>query len=167
MGAILVKRLGGEGWEVVPEASFSIYGERGVIDILAWHPARRALLIIELKTEIVDANELLGTMDRRLRLARTIAAERGWPEPATVSAWVVVADSAMNRQRVQALDPLLRTAFPERGPAARQWLRNPDRRQLALYFLSNSDKGAAMQHLAPRKRVRRARPRTGTAVGSA
>ena len=77
-------------WEMAHEVSFSIWGERGVIDLLLWHPGRRALLIIELKTEIVDTGELLGTMDRRRRLARKIAEERGW-DPLTVSAWIVVA----------------------------------------------------------------------------
>ena len=28
-------------WIVEPEVSFSIYGERGIIDVLAWHPTRR------------------------------------------------------------------------------------------------------------------------------
>ena len=37
------------GWEIAPEVTFNVYGERGVIDILAWHAAGRALLIIELK----------------------------------------------------------------------------------------------------------------------
>ncbi|MBA3779763.1 MAG: hypothetical protein H0X16_10790 [Chloroflexi bacterium] len=41
------------GWVFAPEVSFAIYGERGIIDILAWHPGRRALLVIELKTDIV------------------------------------------------------------------------------------------------------------------
>lgn len=36
----------------MPEVSFSIYGQRGVIDILAWHAATRSLLVIELKTEM-------------------------------------------------------------------------------------------------------------------
>ena len=27
-------------WVLAPEVSYSIYGERGVIDILAWHPGR-------------------------------------------------------------------------------------------------------------------------------
>jgi transcriptional regulator with XRE-family HTH domain len=52
----LVARWFGEvlpDWVLAPEVSYSIYGERGVIDILAWHPGRRALLIIELKTDIV------------------------------------------------------------------------------------------------------------------
>ncbi|HEX4898608.1 MAG TPA: helix-turn-helix transcriptional regulator, partial [Candidatus Limnocylindrales bacterium] len=138
MGAVLARRLAQNGWEVVPEASFSIYGERGVIDLLAWHPGRGALLIVELKTELVDANEMLGSMDRRLRLARRIAAERGWLEPATVSGWVVIAESSMNRRRVGAVQQLLRAAFSEDGRAAKRWLRSPDRRQLALHFLADS-----------------------------
>jgi hypothetical protein len=31
--------LGLPGWMIEPEVSFSIYGERGIIDILAWHPS--------------------------------------------------------------------------------------------------------------------------------
>ena len=86
---------------LAPEVSFSIYGERGVIDILAWHPGRRALLIIELKTDIVDVNDLAGSADRRRRLAPKIVAERGW-DPVTVSVWVIVAPGRTNRRRVAA-----------------------------------------------------------------
>lgn len=43
-------------WIVHPEVTFSIYGERGAIDIVAWHPGRRALLIIEAKSEIGDTS---------------------------------------------------------------------------------------------------------------
>jgi hypothetical protein len=79
------------GWVLAPEVSFAIYGERGVIDILAWHPGRRALLVIELKTDLADMNEVAGTFDRKRRLARQIALERGW-DPLTVSAWLIVVD---------------------------------------------------------------------------
>ena len=48
------------GWTTAPEVSFSIYGERGAIDVLAWHAARRALLVVELKSEIVDVQGMLG-----------------------------------------------------------------------------------------------------------
>ena len=58
--------------------SFSIGRERGVIDSLAVHAASRASLVIELKTEIVDVNELIATFDRKARLAQRIATERGW-----------------------------------------------------------------------------------------
>jgi len=58
-----VARMFGEAWSawiLAPEVSFSIYGERGVIDILVWHPGRRSILVVELKTDIVDVNELSG-----------------------------------------------------------------------------------------------------------
>ena len=71
------------GWSAVPEVTFSIYGERGAIDVLAWHEPTRTLLVIELKTEIVDVQELIGTLDRKRRLAPKIALERGW-RPVTV-----------------------------------------------------------------------------------
>ena len=66
------------GWILAPEVSFAIYGERGVIDILAWHPGRRALLVIELKTDRADMNELLSTFGRKRRLAAKVAAGQGW-----------------------------------------------------------------------------------------
>ena len=39
---------------IAPEVSFAIRGERGVIDILAWHAKPGHSLVIELKTDIVD-----------------------------------------------------------------------------------------------------------------
>jgi transcriptional regulator with XRE-family HTH domain len=111
-------------WELAPEVSFSIFGERGVIDIVAWHPARRALLIIELKTDIADVNELVGTFDRKRRLARKIVEERGWV-PKTVSGWVIVASGRTNRARIAAHGAMLRAAFPVDGRRVRSWLADP------------------------------------------
>jgi transcriptional regulator with XRE-family HTH domain len=111
-------------WEIAPEVSFGIFGERGVIDIVAWHPGRRALLIIELKTDIADVNELVGTFDRKRRLARKIVEERGWV-PTTVSGWVIVASGRTNRARIAAHGAMLRSAFPFDGRSIRAWLRDP------------------------------------------
>jgi hypothetical protein len=122
------------GWRFEPEVSFSIYGERGVIDVLAWHPIRRSLLVIELKTEIVDISDLLGSMDRRRRLARQIARQRGW-EPLQVSTWVVVADSRTNRRRVAAHRGVLRAKLPAGGREIGRWLLDPEGRIDALGFL--------------------------------
>lgn len=66
------------GWTVVPEVSFAIYAERGVIDLLAWHAPTETLLVIEVKTEIVDLQDVLGVLDRKTRLASRFARERGW-----------------------------------------------------------------------------------------
>ena len=120
-------------WVAEPEVSFSIYGERGVIDILAYHPGRRALLLIELKTEVVDVQELVSTMDRRRRLARSIAAERGWPVD-TVSVWVAIAEGSTNRARVAAHRTFLASAFPAGGRAMRSWLRDPSGEIRCLSF---------------------------------
>lgn len=126
--------LGLPGWMIEPEVSFSIYGERGIIDILAWHPISRILLVIELKTEIVDVNEMLGTLDRKRRLAATIAAEHDW-EPVAIATWVVVADSRTNRRVVADHATVLRAKLPSDGRGVAQWLRRPRGRIDALSFL--------------------------------
>ena len=141
-------------WILAPEVSFSIFGERGVIDIVAWHPGRRALLIIELKTDVSDVNELVGTFDRKRRLARQIAKERGW-EAATVSSWVIVAGGRTNRGRLAAHKAVLRAAFPVGGPTIRAWLRDPRGSVSAMSTWPNMRTGTGMAGLSPVRRVTR------------
>jgi hypothetical protein len=112
------------GWVVVPEVSFSVFGERGVIDILAWHAASRSLLVIELKTAIVDVQALVADMDRKRRLASGIARDHGW-DAAIVSCWVIVAGERTNQRRIAAHRTMLRAAFPSDGRAMQGWLRRP------------------------------------------
>ena len=156
-------------WVLAPEVSFAIYGERGVIDILAWHPGRRALLVVELKTDLADINELVGTFDRKRRLAREVAAARGW-DPVTVSAWLIVSGSRTNRRRVGAHAAMLRAAFSDDGRAMRGWLRDPVRAVGALSFWTDSRAGTHRPTSRPVRRVRigsgptaeRGRPRLTT-----
>jgi transcriptional regulator with XRE-family HTH domain len=114
-------------WLFEPEVSFAIWGERGVVDILAWHAKRRVLLVIELKTAIVDVNELVGTFGRKVRLAIEIARRHGWdvPNDATVAGWVVVEDSRTNRRHMAAHSAMLRAAYPQDGRSIRGWLARP------------------------------------------
>lgn len=123
------------GWAWHPEVSFSIYGERGVLDILAFHAATGSLLVVEMKTEIADVQALLATRDRRVRLARRIASERGW-SARTVSSWVVVADTRTNRRRAAAHSTVLRAVMPADGAAVARWLRQPEGTLHALSFLT-------------------------------
>jgi len=141
------------GWEFGPEVSFAVYGERGWIDIMAWHPVRRALLVVELKTDVVDVQETVGTLDRKRRLARRIAAERGW-HALSVSVWLVIAESRANRARVTAHATMLRAAFPADGRTVKGWLRDPGRPIAAMSFWRNSNGGDAMASLTAPKRVR-------------
>src|SRR5574337_1079118 len=144
------------GWELTPEVSFAIYGERGVIDILAWHAASRTLLVIELKTEIVDVQGMLGTFDRKVRLAPRMAAERGW-RPRTVAGWLIVAHSTTNRRRIAAHRTMLRAALPLDGRLMRGWLRLPAGPVRALSMWSVARPGSTGSTLAPTKRVGRPR----------
>jgi transcriptional regulator with XRE-family HTH domain len=136
-------------WELAPEVSFSIHGERGVVDIVAWHPGRRALLMIELKTDIADVNELVGTFDRKRRLAKEIVRERGWV-PATVSGWVIVSAGRTNRARIAAHGAMLRAAFPLDGRSILTWLAEPNRAIAALSMWSSAKRGPS----ASSRRVR-------------
>lgn len=149
-------------WVVAPEVTFAIYGERGSIDILAWHAATRSLLVIELKTELVDVQDTLAVLDRKVRLAAKVAEDRGW-RAATVSAWLVVAAGPTNRRRVAAHAAMLRAALPADGRTIGRWLQAPSGRVMALSFLSDDRPTgtphgySAVSRVATRRRVRVAR----------
>lgn len=121
------------GWIVEAEATFSIYGERGAIDQLAWHESTAHLLVVELKTALVDINEMLGTLDRKRRLARSIATERGW-RPALVSVWLIVEDTHTNRRRAAEHRVVLSTRLSVDGRRLRSFLLNPSQAASGLAF---------------------------------
>jgi transcriptional regulator with XRE-family HTH domain len=152
-------------WITAPEVSFAFYAERGIIDILAWHPGRRALLVIELKTDIADVNELLGTADRKRRRAVEIAIQRGWisarDAPPSVSLWVIVAPSRTNRRRIAEHAAMLRAALPSDGRAIRGWLRDPRRPIAGLSIWPTNHGGTTRTVAGPIRRVRPRLPSSG------
>jgi transcriptional regulator with XRE-family HTH domain len=150
------------GWVWLAEVTFAHFGERGVIDILAWHAESRSLLIIELKTELVDPQGLVATMHRRVRLGHVIAREQGW-RPATISAWVVVSDTSTERRRLARHVSLLRGAFPADGRLVRRWLRAPRGRISALTFWSYVAPGSLRKG---RRRVRLVPPALRATAGA-
>jgi len=154
------------GWEMAPEISFSVYGERGVIDVLAWHPATSLLLVIELKTELVDISEALSTFDRKIRLAPRIAAERGW-RPAAVAGWLLVAGSRTNQRRLAEHRHVLRAALPDDGRRVAAWLRAPSAPIRALSFLPISHQQSLRTPIRPTKRVRHRRSCSSRCVEAA
>lgn len=123
-----------EGWQAVPEVSFNEFGERGVIDIIAWNAATRIALVVELKTAIVDVNDLMSTMDRRRRLASKIASDLGW-NAEVVATWVVVAPGRSNDRALAEHATVLRAKFPGDGRSMRRWLARPSGEIAALSFL--------------------------------
>jgi transcriptional regulator with XRE-family HTH domain len=148
------------GWEVRPEVSFNHFGERGVVDLVAWHGRSHTVLLVELKTELVDINGLLTVTDRRRRLVKTIVEQFGW-RPEHVGQWIVVAESRTNRRRLAEHRTVLRTAFPGDGRSVPGWLTRPGRAVAALWFLPYSSAGSSRQSAAPQLRVRRRPPSVG------
>lgn len=147
--SMLAERVAGllasqAGWVVLPEVSFAVYGERGVIDQLGWHEAKAHLLVVELKTEFVDINEALGTLDRKVRLARTIAAERGW-RPSLVSAWLLTSDTRTNRWHAAEHAALLGSRFKLDGRQFKAFLRDPIMATTGLAFMTNANRGNTVQ----------------------
>jgi transcriptional regulator with XRE-family HTH domain len=151
---------GRSDWLAESEVSFAIYAERGVIDILAWHSKRQMLLVIELKTDIADVNELVGTLDRKRRLAGQIARKHGWAigDRTKVSAWLIVAESRTNRRRVQAHKAMLRAVLPLDGRSMAGWLADPSRPIGAISFWPILNHGGLSAGPAPVRRVRAAAP---------
>lgn len=158
----LVGRLGAWGWLVRAEASFNRYGERGRIDVLAFHPVAAALLVVELKTLIVNGQELIGGMDVKTRVAPHVAGDIGWHARSVVPALIVM-DGTTNRRRVRQIEPLLRH-LSLRGHAALGWLRQPIGTPTGLLLLTKlPDSAGSDVRRAGRGRVRllAANPRSG------
>ena len=121
---LVVLKLKSLGWDVAVEASFSRFGERGSIDVLAFHPARRALLVTEVKSVTPDMQAMLGGLDRKGRLGPAIARDRGW-DPVVTSRVLVVGDTRTNRRRIEAHAASVRAALPGRTRDVLRWLRDP------------------------------------------
>lgn len=95
------------GHQVEAEASFSEWGERGRIDLLAHAPRTRTVVIVEVKTLLLDLQELLGGLNVRERLISTIAQRRGWGVDRRITV-LAVAGTASNRKVVHAHAALFR-----------------------------------------------------------
>ncbi len=131
----VAERLRRDGWDVLPEVTYAIYGERGSVDILAWHAASRTMLIVEVKTEITSVEELLRRHDAKVRLGPAIGRERFGALPASVGRLLVVADTSANRRRVARLDGVLSPVYALRGAALSAWLRRPGGSMGGLLFV--------------------------------
>jgi transcriptional regulator with XRE-family HTH domain len=148
-------RLVAAGWGVTPEKTFSVYGERGSIDILAWRADRRALLLFELKSELTDLQDLLAAFDRKRRLASTIAREMGI-SPLLVGAIIAFPEEPGARHAVARFRGLFDQAYPARALTIRSWLRQPDRDLRGIWFVPISNDGAGKRSRGGSRRVRRA-----------
>ena len=120
----VVAWLRAAGWDVAVEVSFARGGERGSIDVLAWHPVRRVLVVIEVKSVTPDMQAMLYGLDRKARLGPEIARGRGWDARATARV-LVIWDTRTNRRRLEKHASSVRAALPAGTREVLAWLRDP------------------------------------------
>lgn len=146
----VVAILRSRGWEVVPEATFSIYGERGSIDVLAFHPGHGALLVIEVKSVVPDLQATLSGIDRKVRLAPTIARGRGW-EVRSVSRLLVLPEDRTARRRLARYEVTIDQVMPLRTRAVRRWLSAPTGAMGGVLFLASSQSTTGRHRVGRRR----------------
>ena len=147
------------GWRVQSEVTFSVFGERGSIDLLAMRETTRDVVVVEVKTELTSLEETLRHLDVKVRLSPRLCGDRfGW-RPASVGRLLVLPEAGRNRRAIVRHEAILRPAFPQRGRAVREWLSRPSGPLNGLWLLSLSRRGALGQHPGGVDRV--GRPRAG------
>ncbi|MHB8958872.1 MAG: helix-turn-helix domain-containing protein [Candidatus Limnocylindrales bacterium] len=141
--------LRAKGWEVVPEATFSVFGERGSVDLLAFNPVTGALLIVEVKSAIPDVQATLAGIDRKARLGGVLARERGW-SVTSVSRWLVVPGDMTTRRRIAAHEITFRAALPGRTSEMKRWACAPRGCVAGIVFVSPTGEGGTRHRVGRR-----------------
>lgn len=147
-----VQLLTRKGWQVAPEVSFSVYGERGAIDVLAFHPATAVLLVVEVKSTIPDVQATIAVLDRKVRLAAGIGRQRGWAARGVGRLLVVRAGRTAYR-RVSRHRATFAAALPQRGHSVRAWIDKPSLPPISGLLFLPAGRGTNV-----RRRVRRILP---------
>jgi hypothetical protein len=162
----VVARLTADGWEAMVEFSFNEYGDRGSVDVLAWHPGRRALLIVEVKSRLANLQDTCRALDTKARVVPVLAGRaRGW-HAAVVGVLLVVQESTRERAAVGRRAAIFDSSFPARMLEIREWLCRPDRALRGLWFLRNATTSCVAHRRGSRKRIRRPMPAASPAAGT-
>lgn len=115
------RRFRAAGWETRREQEIVLARAHGWIDLLAFDPRTRTLVIVEIKTRIDD----LGAIERQLgwyeRDAPLIAQRHGW-RPRRIETWLLVLASDEVEATIREQRDVLRLGFPARASAMREVL---------------------------------------------
>ena len=111
----VVRRLERAGWATATEVEIGGDRSRGWIDVLAYQRATKTLLVIEIKTEIVD----LGAIERALgwyeREAWSAARRLGW-RPGNVVGCLILLATEANDERLRDNREWFSRGFAIRAP---------------------------------------------------
>lgn len=147
-------------WEIVPEYTFNHFGDRGSVDLLAWHEPSRTLLVVEVKSRINDLQTLFARIATKARVVPgLVARERQW-HARHVARLIVVDDTTANRTTVARHRALFDAAYPARTVAIRSWLRAPASALAGVWFVRLSRTAGLKRPLRVRRPAATAGSRT-------
>jgi len=145
-------------WVSHLEVSYSSFGDRGSIDVIAYHPQRRALCVIEVKSELGAIEGTLRPLDVKARLAAEIGRERfGW-RPVTIGRILILPEQRTARRQVERHGAVLGAALPMRSRALRTWLRDPVGGIAGIWFLTERQGSGERRNPSAVQRVRKSPP---------
>jgi transcriptional regulator with XRE-family HTH domain len=113
------RRLEADGWLVRREVRVGDGRHIGWIDLVAFHPLARVLLVIEIKTELRDLGAIERSLNGYLRDVRAVASSFGW-RPRAMSPVLLVLTTATNDEAIRANRAVLDAAFPGRAADLRR-----------------------------------------------
>jgi len=132
---LVAEALLARGWEVELEYSFNHYGDRGSVDVVAWQQDRAAILLVEVKTRLVDIQDLLSSMHKKRRVVpETWRAQHGM-RPRHVGSVLVLPDATVHRSAVARQSAIFDLDLPERTSAVGNWLARPESDLHAIWFV--------------------------------
>jgi transcriptional regulator with XRE-family HTH domain len=118
------RRLEAMGWIVAQEVEIVAGSARGWIDVLAYRPGTRDLLLIEVKTEIRDLGAIRRSLAWYEREAFDAGRSLGWRPTRLVSALLLL-ETPANDVAIKANRELLRQWLPTRATTLASWLADP------------------------------------------
>lgn len=122
--AHVARRLGAAGWEPRLELEIGSGRWRGWIDLLAYRPLDRALLLGEIKSELDDFGRIERTLGWYEREAPAVAERLGW-HPATLRTALIVLVTDENDERLTRNAALLGQSFAGTAADLARWVAEP------------------------------------------
>jgi transcriptional regulator with XRE-family HTH domain len=152
----VVNRLNALRWDVRVEVTYSVFGERGSIDVLAARRDAQAVVSVEVKSDLTVVEATIRKSDEKDRLVRrSVARERFGFSPRSVGRLLVLPSTDSARRRLRSSAATLDVAFPARGPEVRQWLRRPVGDLAGVLLIADTNRSGDTCARGGQKRVRR------------
>lgn len=141
--------LARHGWTCWFEVTYSHFGERGSIDVLAVR--NDAVLVVEVKSELTSVEATLRKLDEKVRQAARIVFERTGRRPVVIGRLLVLPETTTSRDHVARHGTVFGSALPGRAVAMRAWLRSPSSPFAGILFLRGTRAGDRMRRSASQR----------------